>query len=45
MITRISFEKFSTNHIQSKIETDEKFLLGVFPYGPNNQLRGFRDTI
>ena len=23
----------------------DKYLLGVFPYGPNNQMRGFRDTI
>lgn len=23
----------------------DRFLFGVFPYGPNNQLRGFRDTV
>ena len=40
------FETFDTNDVPSKINTQEdKFLLGVFPYGPNNQLRGFRDTI
>lgn len=40
------FEQFDTNNVTSKINTqDDKFLLGVFPYGPNNQMRGFRDTI
>jgi len=39
------FDNFDENKIQSLIQTEEKYLLGVFPYGPNNQLRGFRDTI
>ena len=41
----VQFETFDENNQSSKIETSEKFLLGIFPYGPNNQLRGFRDTI
>ena len=39
------FDHFAENNITSTIVTGEKYLLGVFPYGPNNQLRGFRDTI
>ena len=40
------FDSFSSEKIESKIETDkERFLLGIFPYGPNNQIRGFRDTM
>jgi len=42
----LTFDKFDESDIKSTIPTDnEKFLLGVFPYGPNNQMRGFRDTI
>ena len=41
-----TFEEFDSTHVDSVIKADsEKFLLGVFPYGPNNQMRGFRDTI
>ena len=33
------FDSFSSEKVESKIETDkERFLLGIFPYGPNNQL-------
>ena len=40
------FEIFDSKKVETIIESNsEKFLLGVFPYGPNNQMRGFRDTI
>lgn len=41
-----AFDAFDQSDIPSTITTNsEKYILGVFPYGPNNQMRGFRDTI
>ena len=41
-----SFDAFDRQVVDTIIKTDDtKYLLGVFPYGPNNQMRGFRDTI